>query len=350
MLKNLYTQADFLNLTSDDITKIKEILDVEIPEEIDDYEYLYENINMLEGNAETNDIISNKILAGQLSVKWFKFDYNGEFTKELLLNKLETQELGFNINAIDRLNLNIKDDIISIIKNDNIYTVKLFISDGYKRVTNGIQSRREPIVKSVIVNIDIDNCWVEIRTNEDRCKKIIKILENRLGLCELKGILILNKYRNDINVFKDSLVDGFYLNYKAVPTEVTELTEEDGAAIVSIIKAIDEYFNDKDNKKLVANLEKMEYDTEGLSLSSILLAGIDNVGMKIRNDSKRDMSEQSLYTILKDDLIEDSSYIRFSIVPNGTQYTMQVGMKSNSIVFRSSVTEEVISYIRDKIL
>ena len=72
--------------------------------------------------------------------------------------------------------------------------------------------------------------------------------------------------------------------------------------------------------------------------------------MKIRNDSQRDVSKQSLYKILQDNLIEDSSYIRFSIVPNGAQYTMQVGMKTNSIVFRSSVTEEVINYIRNKII
>lgn len=350
MFKNLYTQADFLNLTSDDVEKIKEILDIDLPDEVDEYEYLYENINMFEGNIEANNILSKKILAGQLSVKWFKFDYNETFTREVLIEKLESKDLGFNINALDRLKADIKDDIISIIKDNNIYTLKLFISDGYNRVTNGIQSRREPRVKSVIVNIDIDNCWVEVRTNEDRCKKIIRILERKVGLVELKGVLILNNYNDDINIFKDNLIDGFYLNYKAAPSEITELSEDDGRAIATIIKSIDEYFENKDNKKLIENLEKIDYDTTGLTLSSILLAGIDNMGMKIRNDSEKDMSKQSLYNILKDDLIEDSSYIRFSIVPDGVKYTMQVGMKSNSIVFRTSVTEDVISYIRGKIL
>eukprot|EP00828_Plagiopyla_frontata_P001228 TRINITY_DN0_c4124_g1_i6.p1 TRINITY_DN0_c4124_g1~~TRINITY_DN0_c4124_g1_i6.p1 ORF type:complete len:165 (+),score=14.95 TRINITY_DN0_c4124_g1_i6:1-495(+) len=139
-------------------------------------------------------------------------------------------------------------------------------------------------------------------------------------------------------------------SYKAVPSEETDLTEADGVAIASIIQAIDEYFDDNDGTKLLSTLEEMDYNTEGLSLSSILLAGIDNVGMKIRNNSERDMSGQSLYTILKDHLIEDSSYIRFAIVNGGTKYTMQVGLKSNNIVFRSSVTEDVISYIRDKVL
>lgn len=348
MLNKLYTQADFLNLTSDDISKIKEVLDLNIPSEVDDYEYLYENINMLESDDNANRIISQKILAGQVSAKWFTFKYNEEFTQEILRERLESQDLGYNVDVSTRLNIN--NDIVSIVKNGNLYTLKIFIPDGYKRVTNGIQSRREPIVRSVIVNIDIENCWVEIRANEDKCKKINRILEVKLGLKDTAGIRILRKYNDDINRFKDDLIDGFYLKYKAIPCEEIELTEQDGIAIATIVGAVDEYFKDKENKKLIDILEKLDYDTEGLSISSILLAGIDNMGMKVKNDSKKDVSEQSLYTLLKNDLIEDSSYIRFSTVPNGIQYTMQVGMHSNSIVFRTSVTEEVITYIRNKIL
>uniref|UniRef100_UPI0039E9C939 hypothetical protein n=1 Tax=Clostridium perfringens TaxID=1502 RepID=UPI0039E9C939 len=349
MLNKLYTQADFLNLTSDDISQLKTMLDLDVPEEVDDYEYLYENMNIIEENFDANKIISEKLLAGQVSVKWFKFEYDNEFTKDILKERLESVDLGYNVEVRNRLELDIKNDIVSIISNNNIYTIKIFISDGYKRVSNGVESRKEPIVKSVIVNIDIENNWIEIRANEEKCKKISKILESKLGFNKIDGIRILNKY-NNINEFKNSLINGFYLKYKAIPCEEIELTEEDGISIATIVKAIDEYFNDKDTSKLIDTLEELEYDTEGLSLNSILLAGIDNVGMKMRNDSERDVSEQSLYTLLKDNFIEDSSYIRFSIVPNSIQYTMQVGINSNSIVFRSSVTEEVISYIRDKIL
>lgn len=350
MIKKLYTQADFLNLTNDDIRKLKELLDLEIPDKIDDYEYLYENINILEGNHEADKIISEKLLAGQVSVKWFEFRYNDDFTKETLRKRLEREDLGYNVDIAQRLRVNIENDIVSIIRNKDIYTIKVFIPDGYKRVTNGIQSRREPIVKSVIINMDIENCWIEIRTNEEKCKKINKILESKLGLMNIVGMRILKNYHNNINEFKDSLINGFYLKYKAIPSEEIDFTEEDGIAIATIVRAINVYFNDRNDKKLLATLENMNYNTEGLSLNSILLAGIDNVGVKIRNDSEKDVSEQSLYTILKDDLIEDSSYIRFSEVDNGPEYTMQVGMNSNSIVFRSSVTEGVISYIRNKIL
>lgn len=144
------------------------------------------------------------------------------------------------------------------------------------------------MIKNVIVKIDIENCWVEIRANNERSKKVVKISEQTLGLKNLKLVKILNNY-DDINDFKSSLIDGFYLNYK-------------------------------DGKKLLSKLEKLDYDTEGLSLGAILLVGVDSMGMKIRN------------------------------VIDGPLYTMQVGLRSNSIVFRMSVTEDVLEYTRNKIL
>lgn len=60
MEKNLYTQADFLKLTSDDINAIREILDLNIPDKEDEREYIYRNLNIIEENDETRDIVSKK--------------------------------------------------------------------------------------------------------------------------------------------------------------------------------------------------------------------------------------------------------------------------------------------------
>ena len=349
MLKNLYTQVDFLNLTADDISDLTKILDIEIPAEKDKYQYLFEEINLIEDNQEANNIIANKLLAGQVTVKWYKYSYGEQINKDKLKEKLESKDLGFNVYAEQRLRLNIKDDIIGIVSEGNVYTLKVFIFDGYKRRNNGIESKREEIMKSITVKIDIENCWVEIRANDERCNKVIRILESKLGLVNLDGVRILNNY-NNINTFKDSLIDGFYLNYKAAPSQVVKLTEEDGIKIANMISIIDNYFEDKNGELFLSSLDELDFDPEGLSFSTLLLAGVDSLGMKIRNDSEKDMSNQSLYTILKDNFIEDTSYIRFKSIPNGAEYTMRIGIKTNSIVFKSSVTEDVIEYIREKIL
>lgn len=351
MLNKLYNQIDFLNLTLDDIKKIVNILDIDIPEGSDKYEFLFENMDSIKSNEEANTVLNNKILAGQATVKWYKYEYDENLTKESLKKKLESKELNFNISTNEMvIDSNIKNKIVSIIYENNVYTIKLFISDGYKRYNNGIKSKKEEVMKSIIVKININDCWVEIRANDERCNKVVNILKNSLGLKKLSVIKILDNYENDINVFKDDLINGFYLNYKAAPSEIITLTEEDGEKIATMIAIIDDYFETKDGNKLLSSLEEMNYDTDGVSFSSLLLAGIDSLGMKIRNDSDKDMSNQSLYNILREHFVEDSSYIKFSNKNDGDKYTMKIGLKTNSIVFKSSVTEEVIEYIRGKIL
>ncbi len=349
MLKNLYTQVDFLNLTAEDISNLTKLLDIEIPEEKDKYQYLFDEINLIEDNQEASNIISNKLLAGQVTVKWYKYSYGEQINKDKLREKLESEELGFNVYAGQRLALNIKNDIIGIISEGSIYTLKVFIFDGYKRSNNGIESKREEIMKSITVKIDIENCWVEIRASNESCDKVIRVLESKLGLVNLDGVRILNNY-NDISNFKNSLIDGFYSNYKAAPSQIVKLAEEDGIKIANMISIIDNYFENKNGELLLSSLDELDFDPDGLSFSTLLLAGVDSLGMKIRNDSEKDMSNQSLYTVLKDNFIEDTSYIKFKNIPNGPEYTMRVGIKTNSIVFKSSVTEEVIEYIRGKIL
>lgn len=349
MLDKLYTQSDFSNLTKEDIKKIQYELDLKIPNEVSSYEYLYENLHKIEDNKKVNEFISKKLLAGQVSVKWFRFNYDDEVTEEFLKNKLESLELGYNVKIEDRVKLNIEDDIISIINEKDIYTMKLFVLDGYKSIATGYKLKREKEIKSIVVKINLKKCWIEIRGNEKICRKVELILKKRLKLKELKEIRILNKYSNDINKFKEDLIDGFYMKSKAVPNKSIELTEDDAKSIAGIIKSIDEYFDDKDEKKFLSTLKEINFEPEDLTFTSILLAGIDNFGIKIRNDSERDISKQSLYNILKDDFEEDSSYIKFSVVKGGEAYTMQVGVKSNSIVFKTSVTEDVISYIREKV-
>ncbi|MDF2610058.1 MAG: hypothetical protein K0R92_1532 [Lachnospiraceae bacterium] len=347
MDKNLYTQADFMNLTLDEVNEIKKLVDLNFPDDLDERVYLFNNINILESNETVNNKITNKILAGQVSVKWYKYRYDDNFTKDILKEKLQKPEHGYNLSILSRTD---KIDTVScVINHNNIYILKIFISDGYKTITNGINSYRQEQIRSIIVKIDIDNCWIEIRCPESKCNRIENIVSRDLGLVNITEVSILRKYSGDINSFKNSLENGRYLNWTAIPSEPLELTEDDKSALASIIKYIDDYLHDKDSVKLVESLDSMNYDTEDLSIIALLLAGVGSMGMGIKKNSDKDMSDQSLYTILKDYIIENKSYISFATHADGILYTMQVGLKSNNIVFRSSVTEDVIEYIRNKI-
>lgn len=348
MLKNLYTQIDFMNLTNAEINDIKNTLELEIPEEMEDRMYLFQIINTLEHNVKSNKIIKNKVLAGKTSLKWFKFEFNVILSKELLIEKLESSDFGYNINIANRSNS--IDTITCCCKENNIYTLKILIKDGLIKHISGINVRSEEKIKDIVVKIDIDNCWVEIRCDDKKVNKIKSILSRELNLINLEEVIVLDKYQGDINDFKDSLENGKYLNCTAIPRQPVNLAEEDKEAIATIIKSLDEYLCDRDGNKLIEKLDALNYDPEELSIISILLAGLDVVGMGISPESNNDMSDQAFYNILRDYITENRSFLKFSIQPNGISYTMQVGHKSNNIRFMSSVTEDVIDYVRNKIL
>lgn len=344
----IYTQSDFANLVNTDMIEIKKILDIIRPEDIDDITYLYSNLELIEQNQETKKIIDNKLLAGQTSVKWYKYNYSNIIVKDKLIEKLRDPEKWY---KRDIKNTEIvKNDISCIVDDDGVYTCKIFIQDGYNNVQQGLNYTRIEKIRSVIVKIDVENCWIEFRCPDNKCTLITQIIATKLGLSDIYEVAILRKYHNDINEFKNSLQDGFYMHYTAMPSQPLDLTQEDSIALAELVKTIDRYIKDKNTDGLVERLSAINFDAEDISIISILLAGIDSMGMKIKNNSDKDMSEQSLYAILKDYIMESSSFIKFRTIKDGPSYTIVVGLKSNNIVFRTSVTEEVITYIRNKIL
>lgn len=352
MEKELYTQLDFMNLTNYDIKNIIEKLDIETNEIEDLHDYIYQNLRIIEQNEEAFNIVSNKVLAGKGSLRWNKFFYRDQFTKERLKSELESEANFYNVTAKDRIGVIGFNEIVSIVKDSNIYTIKLLVTDGTQRVPDGMSFRTESKKKSAICKIDVDNCWVELRGNNAICTRCLTILENRLKLENMWAVGILDNFENDIIKLRDNLEGGFYKKYRAIPSENFELTEKDGIALGKIVDAVDAYFMDNDGDSLLDSLSKIDYDTEDLSLRNIILAGVGNVSMNIRPDSENDMASQGLYSILKEDLVEDNSTISFQTNLNGVTYTntMQVYTKNNSIKFMNSVTEDVISYIRNKVL
>ena len=347
LFKCLYTLDDFQRLTQEEILKIIKIMNLEIPGEDDEYEYLYKNMDMIDKYPSVERVVTSKVLAGQVSIKWYRFTYNNDFTKKMLEENLLSTENGYNAQANQRMDVH--EDIVSIfLDEENIYTLKICIPNGKKRIydENGYGYKKVNTKKNIIAKIDIQNQWLEIRGDYSKCEKVKKILEKKLHIYNLYEVDIMKKYGGDISCFKDSLINGFYLNYKAVPDDEIELTEDDCKAIVRIMDSINMYFIDKNGKQLIETLKDIDWDTDGLSIYSIFLAGIDHLGIQIKKDSENDLSKQSIYSIFKDYMVEDSGYISFSTEKNGENYTIQIGKKTNSIAFRTSATEEVIAYIR----
>lgn len=64
------------------------------------------------------------------------------------------------------------------------------------------------------------------------------------------------------------------------------------------------------------------------------------------------MTQQALYSLLKENITENTSYIKFDMKHDKGFHTntIQIGKTTNSITFRNSVTEDDIEYIRQKVI
>lgn len=346
-LNKLYTQTDFDNLTQEDIKNIKAKLNTE-DEDIRDY--LYRNLNNFEEHQDVKQILSSKILAGRVTVKWLRFYYAGDFTEEKLKNRLESERNGYNTDIENRLSDDTKDGIACIQKNEGFYTIRIVLNDGTQKIiTSGLSYKRIPIKKTVIVNINTENCWIELRCENKFIKRVKDILKKDLGVDNLIDILVTNKYKN-IEEFKNDLCDGFRENIIAKPKSDARLEENDKEEFAKMFSLMDEYILEKNTEKLIAGLSPLKLDFGGIPIVLILLSNIATFKLDVPNEAEEDYDKSLIHLLTRECTTENSSFIRFSTHKGGPKYTLRLSVNDSSIRFVSSVTEDVIKYIRDKVV
>lgn len=345
MNRELYSLRDFLNLTGDEIDTLIEGMDLNVPNDTDKHAYVYNNLGIIEGNEALEELVSKKVLAGKGSVKWFSFEYNDKLNKDVLIRKLSACKKECQEGRIDSQ----ENRISAVFHSGCIYTLKFLLKDGTHREFLEDSYHMVADWKPVTVMLDVDNRWVEIRASGLLSDKAKRMLITSFFVDGLQNIQILKNYDFDITKFRDE-INGWYFRFMAMPTKNMDLTKEDGIILGKIVKAIDQYFVDKDGNNLVNDLDALSTEMEDISLLDVFLAGLENVSMKITEESVDDITSQGLYGVLKDGLSEDNSYIKFKMDDDDITNTIRVGGKSNSITFVNSVTEDVIEYIRDKII
>lgn len=349
-LKNLYTQNDFDRLTTDDLSSLQKELNLELGNEVDVREYLFKNMDMYEGNEAFTSIVSSKVLAGRTSLKWMRFYYAGDFDREKLKNRIESSDLGYNANTVSRWNPDAEDGILSIQLNRGIYTVRIFINDGTRKSSNGIVSYREPKRRIVIVNVDIDNRWIEFRCVGRLRDKAIDIVKKSFGISELFDIPISNKYGGSIEEFKKDLTQGYRFSNISIPKLDFELDEQDKQELVKLFALMDTYLLNRKEEELVQGLSELSLDFAGTPVLQVILSNIGVMKFSVTNESRDDLGNSLIYMLTKDYAEDSCSYIRFSMHEGGTECTMRISIKDSSISFTSSATEEIIEYIRSKVL
>lgn len=352
MFKKLYSQADFNKLLNEELNEIEELIDVETPRGIDKREYLYGFINKIEEDEKANEIVSKKVLAGSCSIVWYKFSYDSEFTKDNFIKELRAEHNNFN-KDISLDTQTFSEGIMSIVENNEKYIVRYMILDGRQRIVRGTTVTFEPRWKLITILLDVENMWIEVRGNENIYDKVEKILSYILHIKNYQKVYLLSRYDNDINKLKCELPDGFYYKIAAMPKRDISMGDEVDK-VCELVQIIDLYIQNKDEQELLSALSQLDLENSNIKLRELFLAGMSGLNISLRPDENQnhDMEKQPLYNITKDSINEDTSYIRFCLKENNKLHdaSIKVSLNRNSIYFINSVTEDVISYIRNLIL
>ncbi|MGF2942335.1 hypothetical protein [Enterococcus xiangfangensis] len=162
---------------------------------------------------------------------------------------------------------------------------------------------------------------------------------------------ILDEY-SDIGNFANAL-GGKFKEAIDVPEQGTdEMTDVQISAIASILKSIDKALYDDEYEDLQTALVEAQSslieEYPNFSFLGLVLTGLGKVNL---GSSIKDLRESPLYESLSPYLNTKSGYIDYTIPVNGveTEGSIQVGLATKTINFSKNTTEEMISFVRNKV-
>lgn len=300
--------------------------------------------------------VANRILAGRTATTWYRSIEEGALrgAKQIIIENTT-------FNPFERVVLppieNLTNEPVLIGaangNTENQYYLRFIYKSGYVRdYYRDVESR--PITKICTVFINEEAGIVEVRAEPKVAKGIaeslFELIQQRILMEQYE---VLAPFGNNIEQLANAL-SGELIDTESKPEEtlLEEFDSEQAEAIVDILAALDTYFEDQDIATLQENLgnaqETLGDDLLATPFTAIILAGLQRVSM----GSKRELRGQPLYDFLRPHLQHQTGFIRFSHPQNGIlqPYTIRVGTRANSIVFITPATEEVINYVRSRIL
>lgn len=300
--------------------------------------------------------VSNRILAGKTAATWYRSVEEGALrgARQVIIESNPFNP--FERVVLPPIEALTNEPVLfgaAIGNNENEYYLRFIYKAGIVRdYYRDVESR--PITKVCTVYINESTGIVEVRAEPKVAKgiasRLFELLRQRTLMDQYK---VLAPFGNDIEVLADAL-DGEVIDTESKPEEtlLEDFGTEQAEAIVGILEALDGYFEDQDITALQENLAEAQEilgdDLLATPFTAIILAGLQRVSM----GSKKELRGQPLYDFLSPHLQHQSGFIRFSLPEYGIlqPYTIRVGTRANSIVFVTPATENVIKYVRERVL
>lgn len=358
-IQNIALATDIARLPKGDLEDL--CSDLDLPVDGAGYDLAMRIWGKVNSDAKLQDEVllkcKPKLLCGRTAATWYKLTSGAslEGSKGRIQSKLD-----FDPFTTVRIPQNIKSTPVIISGSqgdtDKEYFLRFIYKSPNARIITGTSMESIPRSSISTVYVNEDSGIIEIRADYKSSPKIMAAYSELLGQQSVvEPVKIAAKYGNKVEPIADDL-GGVLIDATTKPRlELEDLSLEQAKAVVDILVAIDEFSATEDiellRSKLVDSREVFGDSFSEVPFAAIVMAGLGKVGFGA-DTAARDLRVTPLYEMLKPYLESHGGHIRFSVVEEGiTNYhTVQVGITTNSIFFKTIATESVIRFVRDRVI
>lgn len=296
------------------------------------------------------------ILGGKTSVTWYSLpDGNLTGAKDLII-----ENCGFN--PFETLRIPPAEELTSTPilicaaqgDSESEYFLRFMYKSGVTRHFHGTQMELRPNSSIKTIYVNEETGCIEIRTDAKSAGKfagrLARLIRQQITITQTD---IMAPFGHNIERIADAL-NGELIDAVAKPELLLEnFTQDQADAVVTILSALDTYFEENDLDILQERLGQARSlfgdELVAIPFTALILNGLEKVGLGV---SGRDLRGLPLYDFLKPHLQHQGGFIQFEIPEDGIMqsYTIRIGLKANSVYFMTPATENAIKYVRDCII
>lgn len=357
LIPNIAMWSDLVNLPKETLKDICINLGLSEKGNVDELcERIWPRIkNDKEAQLQALGDAKSRLFAGKTSITWFTLDSDLKGFKDRII-----EGIGYNpfeeIRVPSAENLTSEPVIISGAVGDiegDCY-LRFMYRAGKTRYVYGPELEYRPRTETITVYFNEKDKFFEVRSEPRKAEKVAKVLAELASLqITLEQIKVAAPFGYNTENIADAL-GGVLIDAKAKPELLLEnFTEDQAKAVVEILSAIDAYFSGEDFETLREELDKTKekFGEEYLAIpfTALILNGLDKIGMGVTD---RDLRGLPLYDLFRPHLQPQGGYIRFPFTESGVtkEYTIRVGLTTNSIQFVTAATEGVFRYVRERLI
>ena len=308
-----------------------------------------------EFNSTATRVIEESILATKsTAITWFSFD--PKVTHEQF-KRLVIENSSFNpfeeANRYDENNLTTEPTLLvaSSREDESGIYLRFIYKSGVRYETTPTTIR--PVSKATISTVyyDADMGILEVRGDTKKSVEIARTVAQMLNL-QVTMEPVESPFTQEIGSIADKLGGKLIETTSKPEMYFEEFSEEELSTVFGVLHTLDEYIQTKDSSSLEAQLQAVS-DSFGqgeaiVPFAALVLSGLETVGVA----SSSEIRSLPLFSYLEPHLQHQGGFIRFPFIIRNVEetFTIRIGMNTNSVVFVSQVTEEIIDFVRRNVI